>query len=158
MEGSKRTLRDIVRPAFYATENKGIDVLLRDFQRKKVQMAVVISEFGGTLGIVTLEDILEELVGEIQDEHDQEQQIVTMITEGTYQVQARSPLHDINKHLELPFPESEDYDTLAGLLTNNRGDLRESEQFECSGYLVKILKMSRSMPELVEISELKKNS
>ena len=152
--GAPRQLRDILRPAFYATENKGIDVLLRDFQRQKVQMAVVISEFGGTLGIVTLEDILEELVGEIQDEHDQEAQIVVQHGDGYLQVQARSPLHDINKHLDLPFAESEDYDTLAGLLINIRGDLREGDQLEAGGYSVRIIKMSRSMPELVEITRL----
>lgn len=152
--GSTRQLRDIIRPAFYSTENKGIDVLLRDFQRQKVQMAVVISEFGGTIGIVTLEDILEELVGEIQDEHDQEQQIVTQISEGNFQIQARSPLHDINKHLDLPFVESEDYETLAGLLVNLRGDLREGDQMEAGGYSIRILKMNRSMPELVEITRL----
>lgn len=154
MGNNTRTLRDIVRPAFYATENKGIDVLLREFQRKKVQMAVVISEFGGTLGIVTLEDILEELVGEIQDEHDQEQQIVTQTGEGIYQVQARSPLHDINKNIEIPFPESEEYDTLAGLLTNLRGELKEGDQFECHGYGVRVIKMNRSMPEFVELTQL----
>lgn len=154
MGNMDRTLRDIVRPAFYATENKGIDELLRDFQRKKVQMAVVISEFGGTLGIVTLEDILEELVGEIQDEHDQEQQIVTQTSEGVYQVHARSPLHDINKNIEIPFPESEEYDTLAGLLTNLRGELKEGDQFECHGYGVRVIKMNRSMPELVELTQL----
>ena len=154
MERTQKSLRDIVRPAFYITENKGIDVLLREFQRKKVQMAVVISEFGGTLGIVTLEDILEELVGEIQDEHDQEQQVVTVISGEHYQILARTPLHDINKLVEAPFPESEEYETLAGLLINAKSDLREGDQFETAGYAFKILKMSRSMPELVEATRL----
>ncbi|MFM7329672.1 MAG: hemolysin family protein [Bacteroidota bacterium] len=154
IERTQKSLRDIVRPAFYITENKGIDVLLREFQRKKVQMAVVISEFGGTLGIVTLEDILEELVGEIQDEHDQEQQVVTVISSEHYQILARTPLHDINKLVEAPFPESEEYETLAGLLINAKSDLREGDQFETAGYSFKILKMSRSMPELVEAARL----
>ena len=151
VEKTSKSLKDITRPAFYITENKGIDVLLREFQRKKVQMAVVISEFGGTLGLVTLEDILEELVGEIQDEHDQEQQVVTSTSEGIFQVLARSPIHDINKFLEFPFPESEEYETLAGLIVNTKSDLREGDQFLAAGYSIKILKMSKSMPELVEI-------
>ena len=154
IEKTQKSLREIVRPAFYITENKGIDVLLREFQRKKVQMAVVISEFGGTLGIVTLEDILEELVGEIQDEHDQEQQIVTVIAGEHYQILARSPLHDINKLIEAPFPESEEYETLAGLLINTKSDLKEGDQFETAGYSIRIIRMNRMMPEVVEATRL----
>jgi len=150
VEKTGKSLREILRPAFYITENKGIDTLLREFQRKKVQMAVVISEFGGTMGIVTLEDILEELVGDIQDEHDQEQQVVTQLTEANYQILARSPIHDINKLLEIPFPESEEYDTLAGLITNTKTDIKEGDQFMIDGYQIRIIKMNRSMPEIVE--------
>ena len=150
VEKTTKTLKDILRPAFYITENKGIDALLREFQRKKVQMAVVISEFGGTMGIVTLEDILEELVGDIQDEHDQEQQVVTQLGENHFQILARSPIHDINKLLEIPFPESEEYDTLAGLIINTKSDLKEGDQFTLDGYQIRIVKMNRSMPELVE--------
>jgi len=158
VEKNSKTLRDILRPAFYITENKGIDVLLREFQRKKVQMAVVISEFGGTMGIVTLEDILEELVGEIQDEHDQEQQVVTQLGENLFQILARSPIHDINKLLEIPFPESEDYDTLAGLIINTKSDLKEGDQITLDGYQVRIIKMNRAMPELVEAKYIPQES
>jgi CBS domain containing-hemolysin-like protein len=150
-EKSNKILRDILRPAFYITEGKTIDTLLREFQRKKVQMAIVINEFGGTRGIVTLEDILEELVGEIQDEHDQEQQVVTPLPNGLFQVQARSSLHDINKSLEVPFPESEDYETLAGLILIHKNDLREGDKFTLEGYIIKIIKMGRSLPDVVEI-------
>lgn len=150
-ENTQKSLRDVLRPAFYITEVKTIDTLLREFQKKKVQMAVVISEFGGTRGIVTLEDILEELVGDIQDEHDQEQQVVTPLPDGSFSVLARSPLHDINKLLEVPFPESEEYETLAGLILNKKSDLKEGEPFVVEGYQVKIIKMGRSLPDVVEI-------
>jgi CBS domain containing-hemolysin-like protein len=153
-ENTQKTLRDILRPAFYITEGKTIDTLLREFQRKKVQMAIVINEFGGTRGIVTLEDILEELVGEIQDEHDQEIQVVTAQPDGSFQVVARSSIHDINKALEVPFPESEDYETLAGLILNQKTDLKEGDTFPLEGYSIKILKMGRSLPDLVEIKLL----
>ena len=150
-EKSQKSLRDILRPAFYITEGKTIDTLLREFQKKKVQMAVVINEFGGTRGIVTLEDILEELVGEIQDEHDQELQVVIKLPDGSFQIQARSSLHDINKGLEVPFPESEDYETLAGLILNHRTDLKEGDEFTLHKYQIKITKMGRSLPDVVVI-------
>lgn len=150
-EKNQKSLRDILRPAFYITEGKTIDTLLREFQKKKVQMAVVINEFGGTRGIVTLEDILEELVGEIQDEHDQEQQVVTKLQDGSFQVHARSSLHDINKGLEIPFPESDDYETLAGLILNHRTDLKEGDEFSLHKYHIRITKMGRSLPDVVVI-------
>jgi CBS domain containing-hemolysin-like protein len=150
-----KDLLGILHTPYFVTENKPIDHLLRDFQRKKAQMAIVISEYGGTIGVVTLEDILEELVGEIQDEHDHEISIVTKTVNDAYQVVATSPIHDINKSIERPFPESEEYETLAGLLLMHKPfDLREGEEFELEGYAIKILKMNKSLPELVEIKLL----
>jgi len=151
IEKTGKSLGDIVHKAYYVTENKAIDHVLREFQRKKVQMAIVVSEYGGTIGIVTLEDILEELVGEIQDEHDHETQVVTR-TGNTYQVIATSPIHDINKILEVPFAESDEYETLAGLLLHRKPfDLKEGEEFVIDNYKVKIIKMNRTLPELVEL-------
>lgn len=148
---TNKTLLDISHQPYTVTENKPIDHLLREFQKKKVQMAIVISEYGGTIGIVTLEDILEELVGEIQDEHDQETQIVTQ-TGNMYRIIATSSIHDINKALDVPLKESEDYETLAGLLLMIKpSDLREGEEFVMGDYTVKILKMNRTLPELVEL-------
>ncbi len=148
---TNNTLLEIAHPPYTVTENKPIDHLLREFQKKKVQMAVVISEYGGTIGIVTLEDILEELVGEIQDEHDQEAQIVTQ-SGDTYRIIATSSIHDINKSLDVPLPESEDYETLAGLLLMLKSsDLKETEEFTIDNYAVKIIKMNRTLPEIVEL-------
>ena len=158
-ESVPRTLRDIMRPAFYITEGKTIDTLLREFQKRKVQMAIVINEFGGIRGIVTLEDILEELVGEIQDEHDHELLVVTPLNDGSFQILARSSIHDINKSLDVPFLESEDYETLAGLILNHKTDLKEGDSFPLQGYIIKVTKMGRSLPEVVDIKlEGKKNT
>jgi CBS domain containing-hemolysin-like protein len=151
IEKTGKTLGEIANKAYYVTENKPIDQVLREFQRKKVQMAIVVSEYGGTIGIVTLEDVLEELVGEIQDEHDHEAQVVTRMG-NTYQVIATSPIHDINKILEVPFEESDEYETLAGLLLYHKPfDLREGEEVVIDNYRIKILKMNRTLPELVEV-------
>ena len=153
---TNKSLVEITHQPYFVTENKAIDQLLRNFQKKKIQMAVVISEYGGTIGLVTLEDILEELVGEIQDEHDHEAQIVTPITNG-YQVIATSSIHDINKDLEEPLPEMEEYDTLAGLLLLHKPfDLKEGEEMAIDNYKIRILKMNKTLPEVVELRPVKK--
>src|SRR5690606_29303657 len=146
-EKNEQPLGSIARKAYYITENKPIDELLREFQRAKNQMAIVVNEYGGTVGVVTLEDILEEIVGEIQDEHDQEVQIVTRVG-NNYRVVATSPIHDINKIIEHPLPESADYDTLSGLLMLHKPfDLKEGDEMELFGYKIRILKLNKSLPE-----------
>jgi CBS domain containing-hemolysin-like protein len=150
VQKADKTLKEIMRPAHFIPESKRIDVLLREFQRRKSQMAIVVSEFGGTIGIVTLEDILEELVGEIQDEHDHEQQIVTLLDKQDYQIVAQSSIHDINKFVDVPFPESEDYETLSGLLTYHKPSLKEGDTFTLFNYRFKILRLNKTLPELVE--------
>jgi CBS domain containing-hemolysin-like protein len=143
-------LREVMRPAHFIPESKPIDVLLREFQTRKTQMAIVVSEFGGTIGIVTLEDILEELVGEIQDEHDHEQQIVTVLDKHTYQIVAQSSVHDINKFVDVAFPTSEEYETLSGMLTYYKPSLEEGATFTLFSYRFKILKLNKTLPVLVE--------
>ena len=150
-QGTGKNLKEVMRPAHFIPESKPIDALLREFQRRKTQMAIVVSEFGGTIGIVTLEDILEELVGEIQDEHDHEQQIVTLLDKQVYHVVAQSSIHDINKFIEVPFPESEDYETLSGMITFYRSSVKEGDTFLLGGYKFKVLKLNKTLPELVEI-------
>ena len=151
IQNNGKTLKDIMRLVHFIPETKPIDVLLRDFQRTKAQMAFVVSEFGGIIGLVTLEDILEELVGEIQDEHDQEQQIVVPVDKQTFNIAAQSSLHDINKLLDVPFPESEDYETLAGLITYERPTVKEGDEFVLFNYRIKIIKITQTLPEQVEV-------
>jgi len=151
-------LKEVMRPAHFIPESKPIDVLLREFQKRKTQMAIVVSEFGGTIGIVTLEDILEELVGEIQDEHDHEQQIVTVLDKQVYQIVAQSPIHDINKLVEVPFPTSDEYETLSGLLTYHKSGLTEGAVFTLFNYRFKIIKLNKTLPVLVEATLLHEES
>jgi CBS domain containing-hemolysin-like protein len=150
MAKSGKGLKDVMRPVHFVPETKPIDSLLREFQKTKTQLAIVVSEFGGNVGLVTLEDILEELVGDIQDEHDHEQLIVQPIEKDHYQIQALSSLHDINKFLQHSFPESEEYETLAGLLTFHLPPLREGDEKVIFNYKIKVIKLSKTLPEVVE--------
>src|SRR5690606_18744018 len=87
-----------------------------DFQKQHVQFAIVVDEFGGTEGVITMEDILEELVGEIQDEYDAEVPLMERIDDRRYRVQGSAPLVQLNEKLPRPLPENESYVTLAGML------------------------------------------
>src|SRR5690625_6989990 len=112
-------------------------------------MAVINNEIGEVTDIVTMEDILEELVGEIQDEYDNEDPIVVNISEGLYSVNAHSSLSDINRYLPYRFEESERYDTLSGLLaeTFSDRDIKAGDVLELEHYEVKIIKMYRNSDE-----------
>lgn len=109
-------LKEIIRKPYFIPETKKINDLMTEFQLKRIQIAVVLDEFGGTSGIVTLEDIVEELVGEIQDEYDEEKPIVHQVSEREYIVDASASLHDANEYLPEDLPMSSDYDTISGLV------------------------------------------
>lgn len=112
--------RDLIRPTMFVPEHKKIDDLLQEFQDKRVHMAIVVDEYGGTSGIVTMEDILEEVFGEIKDEFDEEDLSYSKLDENTYVFEGKTALHDISKILELAPDYFEkvkgDADTLGGLL------------------------------------------
>jgi putative hemolysin len=95
-----------------------LDTLLKEFQKERVHIAVVVDEYGGTAGLVTLEDVIEELVGEIYDEYDEEETLYTKLDDTTFVVDARANIEDLAKELELrvTFPEDRDYESLGGLL------------------------------------------
>ena len=117
--------QSLIRSAYFVPETKKIDDLLREFQQNKVHIAIVVDEFGGTSGLITLEDILEEIVGEINDEYDEEEMQYTKLTYNTYVFEGKTPLTDFVRLLNLDddfFDEIEDSDTLAGLLLELKGD------------------------------------
>lgn len=146
----KRTssVKDLLRPIFYVPESMKIKDLLRNFQSKRQQLAIVTNEFGDTVGLVSMEDILEELVGDIQDEHDQEQPIVVPQEDDTFLVNAHEHIQDINKHLPHALLESEEYETLAGLIAYHYGSIpTEGEVFHYEGYEITIKKMFKSSVE-----------
>ncbi|MCB9295075.1 MAG: HlyC/CorC family transporter [Lewinellaceae bacterium] len=146
------TLRELARPVIFTPVSRKVMPLLRQLQRERAQLAVVVSEFGGTVGIVTMEDILEELVGEIQDEYDSEQPIVEEIGENKFRALAQNPVDEINHFLPEPLPESVDYVTLAGLILQVAQDVPTVGQtFAIGNYQVKITLMQYTSPEEVEL-------
>jgi putative hemolysin len=126
-------VRDLLHPVFFVPESKRIDDLLREFQRNKVHMAIVVDEYGGVSGLVTMEDALEELVGEIVDEFDIEEILCRQIDSQTYVVSARLPLDEFNEKLGVSIPR-EDADTIGGHVFHLFGKLpKRGESVSASG-------------------------
>lgn len=121
-------LHDIIRPAYFVPESKKISQLLREFQQNKIHLAIVIDEFGGTEGIVTMEDIMEEIVGEIHDEYDEVRKDVERRSDGSVIVDANISIHDFNEQFRGSLPEASDYDTLAGYLHKLTGRLPDTNE------------------------------
>ncbi|MCX6142790.1 MAG: hemolysin family protein [Ignavibacteriales bacterium] len=114
-------LQDIVRPAYFVPESKKISQLLREFQQKKAHLAIVIDEFGGTEGIITMEDIIEEIVGEIHDEYDEVSKLIEQARDGSVTVDARMSVGDFNQQFKAQLPEAPEYETLAGFIQKELG-------------------------------------
>lgn len=137
-------LEQAMRPPYFVPQTKKIHELLKELQTMHMHMAIVTDEFGGVAGIVTIEDILEELVGEIQDEHDEESPIVDKINEKEYLVNALSTIEDVNEYLPEALPKNADYDTVAGLVSMLFGKIPEiGERITYSSYEITILRKSK---------------
>lgn len=142
----------LVRKTYFIAESKKIKDLLKEMQQKHLQMAIVTNEIGEVAGIVTMEDILEELVGEIQDEYDNEKPYVEKTGRNKFVVSAHHKLSDINKYLPYRLEESDDYETLSGLIAHrHQQELNVGEILNVDEYEVVILKMYRNSAETVEL-------
>ncbi|WP_199119636.1 hemolysin family protein [Pedobacter sp. ASV28] len=145
-------LTDIIRKPYFVPETKKINDLLSELQQKRIQIAIVLDEFGGTAGMVTLEDIVEEIVGEIQDEYDEEKPTVEKISDSEFIVNAYATVYDVNEHLPHDLPEDEDFDTVGGLVSHAFGKIPEvGDSEECYGYLFTILKKTEQNVETVKL-------
>ena len=145
-------LSDIIRKPYFVPETKKINDLLSELQQKRIQIAIVIDEFGGTAGMVTLEDIVEEIVGEIQDEYDEEKPTVEKISDTEFVINAYATVYDVNEHLPHDLPEDEDFDTIGGLVSHAFGKIPEvGDSEECYGYLFTILKKTEQNIETIKL-------
>ncbi|MBN2587823.1 MAG: HlyC/CorC family transporter [Candidatus Fermentibacteraceae bacterium] len=127
-------LRSILRTPYFVPEYKRIDELMREFQSKRIHMAIVVDEYGGTAGLVTLEDIMEEVFGEILDEYDKEALLVKKLDSGSFILDARLPIDDLNSLLGTDFAD-DDFESLGGMVYQLMGKIpRPNERTEYSGY------------------------
>jgi len=155
-KGDNFRWQTLIRPPYFVPETKKIDDLLRDFQENKVHIAIVVDEFGGTSGIVTLEDVLEEIVGEINDEYDEDEKSYTRINSNTFVFEGKTLLSDFYKILKVDddtFEEVEgDADTIAGLLLEIKGDFPKlHEKMDYQNFTFEILEMEERRISKVKV-------
>ncbi|MBR2253803.1 MAG: gliding motility-associated protein GldE [Prevotella sp.] len=147
--------QSLIRQAYFVPETKKIDDLLHEFQTNKVHIAIVVDEFGGTSGIITLEDILEEIVGEISDEYDDDEQTYTRLSDDTYIFEGKTKLVDFCRIIDLDddfFDDSLDADTLAGLMLELKGDFPKiHEKFTYNDLSFEILKKEQRRISRVKV-------
>lgn len=144
-------LHDIMREPFFVPDSKKIPELLKDFQRKQIHMAIVLDDFGGTAGLITLEDIIEEIVGEIQDEYDAEEQEYRIQTDGSIIVSSRMTVDDFNKLVDSDLPE-DSADTMGGFIYNHLGEIPSVNQVvELHGLKLVISEMTGHHIDLIRV-------
>jgi CBS domain containing-hemolysin-like protein len=140
--GGHTRLKDLARPAYYIPESKKIDEVLEEFRVKRIHMAVVIDEYGGTAGLVTLEDVIEEIVGEIEDEFDAEETLLTWVDERTVRLDPKIDLEDLEETLGVTFEDAdgaETSETLGGLVYEAAGNVpQKGDRLIVAGYAVTV--------------------
>ncbi len=148
----KIKIKDIMRPPFFIPETKSLRELLREMQKLKLHMAIVVDEYGGTAGLVTLEDIIEEIVGEIMDEVDEEEELIRRIDENTWLVNARARIEEVNEILNLEIPEDE-FETIGGFVFNKLGKIPKiGDYIEIDGVKITVEKMKDKRIRKVRIT------
>ena len=148
----------LLRQPLRVPETKPVQDLLRDFQRSEVHMAIVVDEYGGTSGLVTIEDVLEEIVGEIQDEHDTEEELppaIARVDDDRWEMDARFQIYDLNELLETSIPEDDDFDTVAGFMLERLGRVPVvGEIVEAAGIRFEVLDAEPTRIERVIVTRL----
>ncbi len=146
------SLKDLMRTPYYVPETKKISELLKEFQKRKLHLAIVVDEFGGTSGLATLEDILEEIVGDILDEHDVDRALVKVVGIDRLMADARIPLRDLEDYIDVKFPEEKDYETLGGFVTDTVGKVPKPDtQIIWGNYQFKVKDADEKKVKRVEI-------
>jgi len=153
-EGNEFNIREILRPAMIVPESKRLNVLLREFQTSRNHMAIVVDEYGGVAGLVTIEDVLEQIVGEIEDEHDVDSDENNILPAGeeSFSVRALTPIDDFNDHFGTDFSD-EEFDTIAGLVMSAFGHMpKRGEQIDLSGFRFTVQRADNRRIYLLEVA------
>lgn len=154
--------KKLIRPAFFVPESKKIDDLLKEFQTKRMHLAIVIDEFGGTSGLITMEDILEEIFGEIHDEFDEDEHVFSRLNDYTFVFEAKMLINDVCKYMEIN-PEvfedvRQDSDTLGGMLLEINGDLPSmGQEISYGPYLFKVEAVDKRRIKRVKVTIVQAN-
>jgi len=122
------SLANLVRKTYFVPESKMIDELLKDFQRERNHMAIVVDEYGGTAGLITLEDVIEEIVGEIRDEYDKEISLIKKVEKGVWLIEAKINIEELNEALGSEIPSAEDYESLGGFIFSQLGHIPQEKE------------------------------
>lgn len=147
-----KSISDILIKTIYVAETMPLQAMLETFTKRKASIAVVIDEFGGTAGIISLEDVLEQIFGDIEDEHDVQELVERAIGERSWHFSSRLEVEYLNEEYNLGIPESEEYDTLAGYIITEKGGIPvEGEVLENEQFTIKILRREGSRLDLVEV-------
>ena len=150
-----RSIDDMLMKVIYVAETLPLQTMLETFMKRKASIAVVIDEFGGTAGIISLEDVLEQIFGEIEDEHDVHEMVEKQISEHEWVFSCRLEVDYLNEHYGLGIDESDEYDTLAGyIIYNHDGIPAQGEAFTVGGYRCRVLRRTGSRIDLVRMKRL----
>jgi Putative Mg2+ and Co2+ transporter CorC len=148
-------IREVLRPAVFVPESKRLNVLLREFRTSRNHMAIVVDEYGGVAGMVTIEDVMEQIVGEIEDEHDIDDDDIEIqqIAKGRHTVRALTSIEDFNEHFGSTFSDDE-FDTIGGLLLSQFGHMpKRGEIMDMGGLRFKVLRADSRRLHLVEVTK-----
>jgi magnesium and cobalt transporter len=148
-------VREVLRPAVFVPESKRLDVLLREFRGSRNHIAIVVDEYGGVAGMVTIEDVLEQIVGEIEDEHDvEEEDTIRKHSQVHYTVKALTPVEDFNEYFGADFSD-EEFDTIGGYVVNHFGHLpKRGERVVIDNYLFKVLRADNRRVHMLQLTVL----
>lgn len=151
-------IRDILRPAVFIPESKRLNVLLRDFRSNRNHMAIVVDEYGGIAGLITIEDVLEQIVGDIEDEHDiEDDMFIIKHSDTRYTAKALTPIEEFNEQFSTNFPEDE-FDTIGGLLIQSFGRMpKRGEVKTIDGFRFKVLRADSRRIYLLQITLIDKH-
>jgi len=157
--GKTFKLAEVLHPVYYVPVSMKVSVLLKEMQRRRIHMAIAVNEYGSVEGLVTLEDLIEEIVGEIQDEYDTEEKPVERLKDGSLLVDASTPVRDLVDRYSLPIPITSDYETLSGFITHQlQGIPRGGEVFNHEGYRFTVVDLGDRRVSKVKVERIEDRS